>query len=341
MPTTKTKSLFIPARKMQDLFITILKQEGFDADKAENCAHIFVQNSLEGIYSHGVNRFARFVRHCRKNYIDPQATPTLIDAHGAIEQWNGNLGPGPLNARMATNRAMQLADDFGIGLATLANTNHWMRGGAYGLQAAEKGYAFIGWTNTMANLPPWGSRENKLGNNPIVFSVPFKDRPILLDMAVSQYSFGKLKVARANDESLPQVGGYDENGQLSTDPSAILESRRALPIGFWKGAGLSLLLDILACLLSSGLSTSQISQNGREEYGVSQVFICMNLKKLSNYPSIEATLEQIIADYQSAELISEEQAIRYPGQNRPEIRAKNEENGIPVHPSIWDEILAL
>ncbi len=341
MPATKTESLYIPAQQMQELFFTLLRNEGFSEDDATNCANIFVQNSLEGIYSHGVNRFARFIRHRRKNYIFPTAKQSLISKTGAIEQWDGQLGPGPLNAQFATDRAMQLADEHGIGLAALANTNHWMRGGTYGLSAAEKGYAFIGWTNTMANLPPWGAKENKLGNNPIVFAVPFKDTPILLDMAVSQYSFGKLKMANAANEELPQVGGYDTAGKLSTDPAEILESRRALPIGFWKGAGLSLLLDILACILSSGLSSSQISKNGREEYGVSQVFICMNLKKLNNYPAIESTLEDIIADYQSAQLVNPGKQLRYPGQNRPAIRAKNERDGIPVNKQVWDEILAL
>ena len=299
------------------------------------------KTGLDGIYSHGVNRFSRFVGHVKKGYVKPAEKPTLIHAFGNMQQWDGNLGPGPLNAMQATERSMELAQKFGIGLVGLSNTNHWMRGGTYGLKCAQKGFAFIGWTNTIANLPPWGSAQNKLGNNPIVFAVPFRGDAILLDMAVSQYSFGKLKDCENFGKELPLIGGYNANGELTTNPGEILNGGRALPIGFWKGSGLSLLLDILVTILSAGLSTQQITEKGKEEYAVSQVFIAIDLSKLKNFPAVQATIEQIIRDYESAEPLDPNQPIHYPGQHRTEIREQNLKNGIPVSPKVWEKICSL
>jgi 3-dehydro-L-gulonate 2-dehydrogenase len=92
-------------------------------------------------------------------------------------------------------------------------------------------------------------------------------------MAISQYAFGKLWQYEAQGKELPVPGGYDKEGNLTTDAAAILESKRALPIGFWKGSGLSLVLDLLATLLSGGDSTAVITQSGRKETGVSQVLL--------------------------------------------------------------------
>jgi 3-dehydro-L-gulonate 2-dehydrogenase len=87
----------------------------------------------------------------------------LLHNCGGLEQWNGILGPGPLNAVYATERAMHLASAHGIGCVALGYTNHWMRGGYYGWQAAKKGFVFIGWSNTIANMPAWNAVDTRLG----------------------------------------------------------------------------------------------------------------------------------------------------------------------------------
>ena len=101
--------LRIPAQKMSGIFNQILLNNGFSATKAEKCAEIFMENSLEGIQSHGVNRFERFIRYIKKGHILPDAEPSLMSQNGNLEQWDGNLGPGPLNALTCVNRSMHIA----------------------------------------------------------------------------------------------------------------------------------------------------------------------------------------------------------------------------------------
>jgi 3-dehydro-L-gulonate 2-dehydrogenase len=334
------QTINISSEKMLSEFNRILISRGFTEDKALQCAEIFTNNSIDGVYSHGVNRFANFVKMVDEGFVKPNNIPSLKSKHAGIEQWNGNLGAGPLNAMHATDTAINLSQQYGIGCVALSNTNHWMRGGAYGWQAAKKGFVFIGWTNTIANLPAWGAIDNRLGNNPLVIAVPFKDEAIVFDMAMSQYSFGSMELAKMKDEKLLVHGGYDTSGELTNDPSEIIASKRALPIGYWKGAGLSLLLDVLATILSGGSSTNEISKN-EVESAVSQVFIAIDISKLNNNSSIPGMIENIINDYHQSVTEDEKAKIMYPGERVLETRMNNLAKGIPVIKKIWEEIMRL
>ena len=270
----------------------------------------------------------------------PQNIPVKTGGFGGLEQWDGQLGAGPLNAIICTDRAIELADLNGIGCVALANTNHWMRGGAYGWRAALKGYAFICWTNTIANMPGWGAKDSHLGNNPIIMAIPKDDQAVVLDMAISQFSYGAMEKLSFQNKKLPVMGGFDENGQLTNDPSVIIKTNRSLPVGYWKGSGLALLLDLLAAILSGGKSTFQITAQ-KKESAVSQVFIAIKLSALQNAPSINAVINGIIEDYHQAEPDGSNNSISYPGERVMQARKENTEKGIPVNPVVWKEILSL
>ncbi len=332
--------LRIPYSEMEIKFFNILLKHGVNPDKAKTCAQIFAKNSLDGIYSHGVNRFARFVKHIDNKYINIKAEPELSGSFGAIEQWNGNLGAGPLNALFCTERSTELAKKFGIGCAALANTNHWMRAGMYGWKAAKAGFAFIAWTNTIPIMPAWGSTESKLGNNPFVMAIPYGSEAIVLDMAMSQFSYGLMESYKLKKEQLPLVGGFNKKGELTKDPHEILESLRPLPIGYWKGAGMALLLDLFSTILSGGLSTRELGLH-EDEYGLSQVFISIDLSKLQNFPSISSAIDLIIKDYLSSLPENNTTQILYPGQRVLMKRKENDQNGIPVIKKVWDKIETL
>jgi 3-dehydro-L-gulonate 2-dehydrogenase len=326
----------IPAKRMKEIFLSILLKHQFEKERAVACAEVFTSNSVDGVYSHGVNRFASFVKMVTEGFVVPNNDPIKLHATHALEQWNGRLAPGVLNAIKATDGAMQLAKDNGIGCIALSYTNHWLRGGYYGWHAAKNNFVFIGWTNTIANMPAWGAIDAKLGNNPLVIAIPFNGEAIVLDMAASQFSYGALELSKMKSEELPVFGGFTMQGDLTKNPSAILESKRVLPVGYWKGAGLSLLLDILSAVLSGGLSTYEISKE-KSEYSLSQVFIAIDLQQLKNYKGIEACISNIISDYKLS-IPDGDKEILFPGERVLKSREDNLKNGIPVMKHVWDKI---
>ncbi len=338
--STKPEYLRIMPSEMEALFFKILRKNNVDLVKAQTTASIFTSNAIDGVYTHSVNRFPKFIQYLQQGHINPDGQAVCASQRGCIEQWEGNNGIGITNALQCTDRAIELAKIHGMGCVALARTNHWMRGGAYGWQAAKKGFAFIGWTNTNANTPAWGAIGSKLGNNPLVMSVPYLDEAIVLDMAMSQYSYGSMELSKLKGERLAVPGGYDENGKLSDDPEAITRTRRTLPIGYWKGSGLSLLLDILATILSGGLSVAEVERQPVESR-MSQVFIAFDLSSLKNFSQIPEMLKGIIEDYHASPVEKNSPSVRFPGERIVKTRNENTTLGIPVLKTVWDEVQSL
>lgn len=316
-------------------FKRVLLKLNFDEERAALCARIFAENSRDGVYSHGLNRFPVFVQMVKDGLIDVHAEPEKTGQNGVTEQWDGHLAPGMYTATKAMQRAIALAKENGIGCVAVKNTNHWMRAGTYGWQAADAGCVGICATNTIANMPPWGGTEPRLGNNPMVIAVPRKEGHIVLDMAMSQFSYGKLQEYELKGKALPVDGGYDEKGQLSKDPAKIRETERSLPIGFWKGSGLSLMLDVLVASLSGGRTVGQITAD-ENEAGVSQLFLCIDASGLD-----ESISNGIIAYTKSSGVMEDGGEIRYPGESSLAKRHRNEKEGIPVNKEIWKQVLDL
>lgn len=328
----------IPFQEMKTTIKQAFLKAGMPEDRADTCAQVHTASSCDGVYSHGLNRVERFVEYIGKGWVDVHAAPSLDKNLGALEIYNGNMAPGILNAQFAMNRATEIAAKNGLGLASLNNTTHWMRGGTYGWQAADAGCLAICFTNTIANMPPWGGIDPRLGNNPLVIAVPKKGGHVVLDMAMSQFAYGKLQSHKANNnEPLPLPGGYDEEGNLSTDAAAIIQSKRMLPAGFWKGSGLSLMLDLLTTILSNGNSTEKITDSGMES-GVSQVFICIHQPDAA---LMENITQQIIGYTKTSRPDKEGGEITYPGENTLRTRERNLKEGIPVNEAIWNKVLSL
>jgi 3-dehydro-L-gulonate 2-dehydrogenase len=328
----------IPYDQMYDVFLKILLKYGFPAETASAAAALFTDNSCDGVASHGVNRFPRTLSYIRKGHIDPHAQPVLEASFGALERWNGNRGMGCTNASFAMERAMRLSDSSGIGCVAIRNTNHWMRGGAYGLQAARAGYMGICWTNTTPNMPPWGATECRIGNNPLVMGFPLKDAPLVIDGALAQFSYGALEGYRMAGKQLPVPGGYDAKGNLTTDPASIEETKRVLPIGFWKGSGYSMALDLIGAVLSGGNAVHQIGQL-QDEIAVTQVFIAFSTAHAGGREYVDPIAESIIADIKKAEPVVPGGEIFYPGEKAGRTRRENLEQGIPVVEEIWTGII--
>lgn len=337
--------LRVPYEELYNALLRATEHLGLRGNRAALCARLFAETTRDGVYSHGLNRFPRFAQTVANGSIQVDAEPTRVSGAGALERWDGNLGPGNVNAWVTMERTMALARQYGIAAIALSSTNHWMRGGSYGWQAAEAGMFAVSWTNTLANLPAWGTASPVLGNNPLVLAIPHREgdssRHIVLDMAMSQFSYGALENYSARSAMLPIPGGYDQAGELTRDPAAIEASKRALPIGYWKGAGLSTALDLFAAMLSGGHATHEIPQEPTRESGVSQMFIAINPSVLGSREQLDAIAEGVLKSVRLAPPLEPGRPVRYPGEQTLYLREENMRIGIPVEPDVWKSVQTL
>ena len=330
--------LRVPYADLYEALKNALLHLGLTEDRAALCARLFAETTRDGVYTHGLNRFPRFEAMIHNGTIDVHADPTLTASFGSIERWNGNRGIGNLNAHTSMQRAITLAQQSGIGAVALANTNHWMRGGTYGWQAADQGLFSICWTNTLANLPAWGTTNSVIGNNPLVIAVPQPGGPVVLDMAMSQFSYGTLAAYSKCNQPLPVDGGFDTEGNLTRDAAAIEVSQRALPIGYWKGSGLAIVLDTIAAMLSGGLATHQIPTDPTRETGLSQIFLAIDPTNLASAEELTHIADNIIDNLHQATPADPSKPIRYPGEQTLRLREENLRRGVPVDPEIWQHL---
>ena len=265
-------------------------------EDAKHFAEIFAGNSLDGIYSHGMNRYPRYISDMESGLCDPKVTKAeKVGGFGALEVYDAHFGVGPLIAEQMTARAIELAKAHGIACVALRNNSHWLRAGRYGLTMADAGLMGICFTNTCMNLTAWGTLEPSTGNNPITFAIPREKGSLVMDMAVSQYAYGKLEIMAQEGKMLDTPCGYDADGNPTCDPQKICESGRMMPMAMWKGSALSIMLDLCASMLSAGRTSRMIGLMSDGEKGMSQVFIAIHPAAVVDMKAVEAQMEETIA----------------------------------------------
>ena len=269
-----------------------------------------------------------------RGWINPRSKARILSDADAWMVIDGQQAPGPLNAMFSVDHAINKAKHSGIALVGLKNTNHWLRPGYYAKLAARANCVLICWTNTIPNMlahsqsPTIG--KPTLGNNPIVIGIPNGDKPIIFDTAMSQFSYGKIQQYAEDNKPLPVAGGYSDDGNPTNNAAKIFEQLSASAIGWWKGSGLSIMLDLLAAVLTGGQSVEEVSRHEGEQ-NISQVFIAINIEHLwgdQYFSRIANLIFQLETD-----------EIHWPGQSLNRTRAKNDIEGVTIPLHIWQAVL--
>ena len=311
-----------------------------NAQDARRFAEIFAGNSLDGVYSHGMNRYPRYLSDMESGLCDAKVTQAeRVSGLGGLEVWDAHFGVGPLIAQQMAERAIELAKTHGIACVALRNNSHWLRAGRYGLMMADAGMMGLCMTNTCMNLVAYGAKEPSTGNNPITIAIPRRAGSLVMDMAVSQYAFGKLEIMAQEGGMLDTPCGYDTDGNLTNDPQKIVESGLMTPMALWKGSALSIMIDLMVSMLSLGRTSLEIGTPADGEKGMSQMFVCMNPAAVVDMDKAEAQMEKTIAFLNSLEPKDGVHGVHAPGENLEKTRARNRERGIPVTEDTWQKIV--
>lgn len=311
-----------------------------DGETARRFAEIFAGNSLDGVYSHGMNRYPRYLEDMRSGLCDAGVTQAeRVSGLGGLEVWDAHFGVGPLIAQQMAERAIELAKTHGVACVALRNNSHWLRAGRYGLMMAEAGMMGLCMTNTCMNLVAYGAKEPSTGNNPITIAIPRREGPLVMDMAVSQYAFGKLEIMAQEGGVLDTACGYDTEGRLTNDPKKIVESGLMTPMALWKGSALSIMIDLMTSMLSLGRTSLAIGRPADGEKGMSQMFVCMNPAAVVDMDAAQAQMERTIDFLHALEPQEGMRGVHAPGEGLERTRRRNREQGIPVTEETWKRIV--
>ena len=183
-------------------------------------------------------------------------------------------------------------------------------------------------------MPAWGTKEHRLGNGPLSIGAPRTGtNPVVLDMAMSQAAWGKIAVFKQLGKKAPPGWGLDSEGNPTDEPEAIMKSGQALPMGQHKGAGLSLMIDIMTGILSGGLNSAELVAEGKDQpwaSAYSQTFMAIDISCFSPLDEFKTRVDELIDHVKSAEPSEGFDEILIPGERAWRERAIREKEGIPV-----------
>lgn len=228
----------------------LLAAGGFSADQAEQTAAVLVWANLRGADSHGVLRIPRYVEMVELGLINPKSEPRQVSHKGAVALIDADRAPGAVGMNLAARTAMQLADANGIGWCAVRSITHAGAIGYYAQQVARTGRVAIAMTASKPLMVYHGSSAEGVSTNPIAIAAPGSnpDRPLLLDMSTASVAIGKIMAARDAGKAIPAGWGVDAEGNDTTDPRRV---KAVLPMAGPKGSGLSLMIEVLASVLTA------------------------------------------------------------------------------------------
>jgi len=174
----------------------------------------------------------------------------------AAERWNANRKLGQAVAAEAIETCIALADKYGTGTVSVDNAFHYLWGGGYVIDAADRGYiAYTNCTSTLAEVVPFGGRFPTLGTNPHSWGFPTTKQmgfPICIDWATSVIAMGRVQQFKREGKPLPDGAAVDAEGRFTTDPDRVAA---LVPFGAHKGYGLALMNEVVAAMIGGSLPT--------------------------------------------------------------------------------------
>ncbi len=241
---------FIAADALSAFTASVFAKAGLRQDDAAVIGRDLVAANLRGIDSHGVSRIPMYLERLQRGVVKARPDIAFQKVAGAVGLVDGDDGMGFLAAHRAMDEAMVLAAESGIGLVGVRHSTHFGMAALYVMQAIEKGYIALAFTNSSPAIPAWGGRTAYLGASPIAAGVPGGDKAdYVLDMAMTVIARGKIRLAATHGTPIPLGLALDANGAPTTDAAKAFAGV-CLPFGGVKGSALSMLMDLLSGVLT-------------------------------------------------------------------------------------------
>jgi len=329
---------------------------GCNKADAEIATKSLLSADLRGIDSHGIARLTGYVRLWEVQRIN--ATPHISITHEtpSTAVVNGDSGLGLVVAPYAMHVAIGKAKNVGTGWVSVKNSNHFGIAGAHAMMALEHDMIGIAMTNASALVAPTFSVEKLLGTNPIAVAVPAgNEPPFIADFATTTAANGKLEILQRKNEATPNGWVQTKDGLPSTDANELKAGGALLPLGgdrahgSHKGYSLGAIVDILSGVLSGANFGPWVPPfpayvpmpEDMPGEGIGHFFGAMRIDAFRTADEFKRDMDKWICRFRSAKPIPGEQQVMVPGQPEREMENERKENGIPLIPSVIEELAAL
>ena len=329
------------ADQLQQIASRILQGAGVPSEHAGVVAENLADANLVGHDSHGVIRLAQYIERIQQGFNDPTGSPQVVLRQASLAFIDGHNQLGQVVATQALQLALEQARVHETFTVLCRNCWHVGRLGFYTERAARQGFVAMMAVNSPAigRTAPWGGLEPRLGTNPISIAVPWRDHPVVLDMASTAAAEGKIRVAYQKGESIPEGWLIDAEGNPVTDPATLYRDEKTLmlPLGGTmghKGYGLGVVIDLLCGILSGyGFARQDIPR------GANGVWLhLIDRKTLMTDDDCDEQIERYVAWIKSSRKAPGFDEIFMPGEIEQRQRALRSRDGVLVPDETWQRL---
>ena len=336
--TGKPAKVVVAADDLKALVAGVFTARGASAADAGCVADALVWANLRGVDSHGVSRVPRYLELFDKGESVAGAVVTVERPRAAIAVVDAHAAPGPVALTRAADEALAGARAAGIGWASVRGTVHTGAIGYYTSMIAEAGFAAIGVVAGVPNMAYAGAKGAAVATSPLSVAVPAgRHELVLLDMATAVMALGRIAQLKAAGQELPPGVALTADGEPTTDPAL---AKVPTPVGGAKGAGMSLVFEMLA----SGLAANPIvpsyhsgAKEGRR-HRQNAFLLAIDIAAFLPLAEFTATIDETVDAIKSLPPADGTSEILVPGERGRRSHAERAAKGIPLGPKVWREL---
>jgi (2R)-3-sulfolactate dehydrogenase (NADP+) len=285
--------------QLKHIIETALRAHGTESGNAELVARELVSAEADGLFGHGLSRFASYCAQVASGKIYGHAVPAARKVADAAVVFDANHGFAYPAIHLAIETLTTLAPKTGVAVAAITRSHHCGAADHHLEDLAKRGLIGLMFANTPKAIAPWGGSRGVFGTNPTAFAAPRKQKePLVIYMSLSRVAQEKNLIASQQGHPIPEGWALDDQGKSTTNPESALTGTM-IPIGGAKGAALALLVKVLAAALTASnfgfKAISFFSSQGCPP-GVGQLLIAIAPSPISNC-QFEKRLEELIDEF--------------------------------------------
>ena len=329
----------IPISAVTGLIVDAMMKSGVPADDAAKIAELMLEADLTGADAHGVFRLPQYVTRLKLGSTNVRPAIKVTRTAPATALVDGDNGMGHLVVSRAAETAIELARESGVAWVGCRMSGHAGAAGVYATLPLKAD--MIGIYSAVANanhMPLAGGAEPRLGTNPLAIAIPAGDEPpLVLDIATSIVSYGTIKNHKLLNRPLQGDWMIDpKTGAAVTDPhksaGALL-----LPMAGYKGAGLALMLGLLAGTLNGALFGRDCVDFNADPGTVTntgQFVVALDPSRFQAIDTFKAEVDRHIRELRDSQALPGNEAVRLPGEQRAKRRDDRSRNGLALPPEL-------
>ncbi|MGR3314925.1 Ldh family oxidoreductase [Roseovarius indicus] len=207
--------------------------------------------------------------------------------------------------------AVAAARECGVASLAICHAHTCTSLGFFTEQIARDGLIALGMTNASPIVAPPGGKTRVIGTNPISFAVPDGEGGIamLFDQSTTTVALGKITMAKAAGEKIPEGWAVDADGTPTTDPEAALGGS-LVSMGGYKGWGFGLMAELLAAGMTGSRAAPDIGPLKAPDgapHDIGDYYLLID-------PGLSGAFQDRFA--RIAEMVAQDEGARIPGAGR-------------------------